>query len=132
MPYKDPEKQREYQRQWMADRRAEWFSGKSCVDCGSTEALELDHVDPTIKIDHKVWSWSLERREAELAKCEARCHEHHTAKTYNQRSDRASHGSPSMYQNHRCRCAECRKWKRESDQKYKSRRVNPTGLGAAC
>ena len=91
MPYKDPEKQREYQRQWMADRRAEWFSGKSCVDCGSTEALELDHVDPSIKIDHKVWSWSLERREAELAKCEARCH-----------------------------------------RKYKSRRVNPTGLGAAC
>src|SRR5664280_3914716 len=33
MPYKDPEKQRQYQREWKAARRVEWFKGKVCVDC---------------------------------------------------------------------------------------------------
>lgn len=81
MPYKDPEARREYARKWMAARRAEWFDGKVCVDCGTTERLELDHVDPATKIHHCVWSWAKARREAELAKCVARCHDCHLAKS---------------------------------------------------
>lgn len=92
VPYKNPERRRQYerdrrgslrqyQREWYARRRAEWFADKSCVDCGSTDRLELDHVDPTQKVSHRVWSWSAARREAELAKCVVRCSDHHKAKS---------------------------------------------------
>lgn len=81
MPYKDPARQREYMRQWTERRRAEWFAGKSCAECGSTEDLELDHVDPARKVSHRVWSWAKERREAELAKCRALCGICHAKKT---------------------------------------------------
>jgi hypothetical protein len=43
--------------------------------------LELDHVDPALKVSHRVWSWARERREAELAKCQVLCHDCHVAKT---------------------------------------------------
>lgn len=81
MPYKDPEKQREYQRLWLAQRREAFFSDKSCVDCGRKEDLEIDHVDPKLKINHRVWSWSRQRRETELAKCVVRCVGCHQQKT---------------------------------------------------
>ena len=81
MPYKDKAKQLEYQRKWMAARRAEYFDGKSCVTCGSTESLELDHIDPATKVSHRIWSWSTERREAELAKCQPLCRDCHESKS---------------------------------------------------
>jgi hypothetical protein len=81
MPYSDPAAQREYQRQWCANRRAEWMAGKSCADCGSTTDLEVDHVDPSQKVSHRVWSWSRARRDAELAKCVVRCQPCHQRKT---------------------------------------------------
>lgn len=81
MPYKDPEAQREYQRQWIAARRAKWFEGKACIDCGGTDDLELDHRDPTQKVSHRIWSWSWERIEAEAAKCDVRCHDCHERKS---------------------------------------------------
>jgi len=82
MPYKDPEAQRKYQREWMARRRKEWFEQNGpCVDCGSNENLELDHVDRRFKVSHRIWSWSAARREAELAKCVARCSPCHDGKT---------------------------------------------------
>ena len=61
---------REYKRRWAAARRAEWMAGKSCVQCGSTQSLEVDHIDPTLKVTHSVWSWSIPRRTVELAKCQ--------------------------------------------------------------
>lgn len=82
VPYADPEAQRRYQREWMARRRREWLDENGpCVDCGSWEELEVDHVDPATKTTHAVWSWSAARREAELAKCVVRCHDCHAAKT---------------------------------------------------
>lgn len=81
MPYKDPEAQREYMRQWIAARRAAWFKGKVCVDCGAVNGLKLDHADASTKVSHRIWSWSKERREAELAKCVARCGDCHERKS---------------------------------------------------
>jgi|SRR6516164_5497046 len=71
--YKDPEQRRKYAREWKAARRADWFKGKMCVNCSSAELLELDHIDPKQKVSHKIWSWSVQRREAELAKCQILC-----------------------------------------------------------
>jgi hypothetical protein len=81
MPYSDPAKQTEYQRQWMAKRRADWFEGKVCVECGAAGELDLDHKDPKKKVSHRIWSWSEERRLAELAKCRPLCIPCHEKKT---------------------------------------------------
>lgn len=93
MPYKDKAKQLEYQRKWMAARRAEYFDGKSCVTCGSTESLELDHIDPTTKVHHAIWSWRAERREAELAKCQPLCRDCHISKSRKEFSGERNRGS---------------------------------------
>lgn len=39
MPYKDPEAQKRFQREWVAKRRADFLEGKTCEQCGSTEKL---------------------------------------------------------------------------------------------
>ena len=82
MPYADPAVQREYQRKWIARQREEWFSlNGQCVDCGSSESLQIDHVDNTQKVSHRIWSWSRKRREEELAKCVPRCYPCHQKKS---------------------------------------------------
>lgn len=113
MGYKDPAEQRAYLRAWMAARRAEWFAGRVCAKCGSAERLELDHVDPAQKVNHRVWSWAKDRREAELAKCQALCFRCHSEK--NKAARRAwllaknlpTHGTLTAYRNG-CRCDSCR------------------------
>lgn len=80
VPYADPDRQREYQRIWRAHRRAEWFEGKVCVDCGGSRNLEVDHVDASRKVSHRIWSWTAKRRNAELAKCVVRCKPCHRQK----------------------------------------------------
>lgn len=85
------------------------MAGKSCVKCGSTQSLEVDHIDPALKVTHSVWSWSIPRRTVELAKCQVLCTECHKAKT---RADRPlpEHGTISRYGSiHKCRCDLCRK-----------------------
>jgi hypothetical protein len=67
------DRKREYQREWIAARRATWFSGKTCRDCGRTDGLELHHNDPDAKVSHRIWSWSWARIEAETAKCSTLC-----------------------------------------------------------
>lgn len=102
MPFKDPAARRRYNREWMARRRAEWFAGRSCVDCGATEKLEVHHRDPEQKISHRVWTWADDRREAELAKCEPLCQSCH-----HKRHERvAAHGGERRYRQG-CRCAVC-------------------------
>ena len=86
MPYKDPQQQREYQRRWMTRNRQKWLAQNGpCVDCGAWADLEVDHQDPAQKIDHRIWSWSAERREVELAKCVTRCRVCHKAKSATER-----------------------------------------------
>lgn len=94
----DPlEERRKYKREWQrtkyAERRSEWFAiNGPCVDCASWDELEVDHVDASTKVTHNVWRWSRERREAELAKCVARCFPCHRRKTIEcQESPRGSH-----------------------------------------
>lgn len=102
MPMKTKELQREYQRKWIAQRRANFFADKYCVWvlpdeslCGSQEKLELDHIDASNKINNSIWSWSEERRSKEIEKCQVLCHTHHLEKTHiNRESARGSkHGN---------------------------------------
>lgn len=79
MPYKDRDRQREFQRLWKRKRREEYFRDKRCAFCDTPENLVLHHVDPEEKDDHRIWSWSRERREREIEKCIPLCQQCHTA-----------------------------------------------------
>lgn len=120
MSYKDPVAQREYQRLWMQKRRSEFFSDKACEECGSTDRLELDHIDPKDKTTHKIWSWSAERRDAEIAKCQVLCAECHKEKTRAQRPP-ARHGY-GMYKRG-CRCELCVTRNRDQTRLYRLRKA---------
>src|ERR1700745_656671 len=89
MPFKDPKRKKEYGRQWVANRRIEFFKDKKCSVwwCGSSTKLELDHIDPTQKISHRIWSWSKVRRESELTKCQVLCDKCHNAKSKKNREN---------------------------------------------
>ena len=109
MTYATRSEQQKYQREWCAKRRVAYLADKSCVECGTRQSLEVDHIDPGQKVTHRIWSWSDERRAAELAKCQILCTTHHKAKT---RADRPvpPHGTISRYGGiHKCRCDLCRR-----------------------
>ncbi len=82
MPYKDKDRQREYQREWKDARRKKWFKENGpCLKCGSWDSLQIDHRDPSQKVSNSIWSWSKERRDMELDKCDILCSECHRKKT---------------------------------------------------
>lgn len=88
-------------------RKNEWFKNNGpCKRCGSWEKLELDHIDRNTKQHHAIWSWSQQRREVELAKCQVLCNSCHKIKTA---SENMRHGI-SRY-DYGCRCDICRKAK---------------------
>lgn len=118
MPYKDPSKKREYQRRWMAQQRASYIEGKSCVDCGSTDNLEIDHLDKSRKVSHRIWSWTKAKRDAELAKCVTRCRACHIERHASER--RQDHGQGAYKRG--CRCEVCRAANADKARRYLERR----------
>lgn len=106
MGYKNIDKRGEYAREWVAKRRAEFFNSKRCEKCGSCNSLELDHVDRTSKVSHRIWSWSSIRREAEISKCQILCAACHKEKTVSEISRPITHGNSGY--DRACRCAVCR------------------------
>lgn len=112
--------QREYQRQWIAARRAAWLAGKSCATCGATDNLEVDHIDPLKKVTHRVWSWSEKRRQAELAKCQVLCTSCHLDKTLTDRP-KAECGTASKYRAG-CRCDDCKAAQAQKMRDYRAAR----------
>ncbi|AVI04753.1 HNH endonuclease [Mycobacterium phage LifeSavor] len=117
MPMATKEARREYQRQWIAKRRADFFADKRCVKCGSTEELNLDHIDPTKKVSHNIWSWSQVRRDAEIAKCQVLCLPCHKDKTAADRKYKRLHGHVGTYDRWGCRCGLCKAAKRVKNAK---------------
>lgn len=66
----------------MKDRREDWLAANGpCKRCGSSHNLEVDHVDPSTKVNHTVWSWRQSRMLRELQKCQVLCEECHKRKT---------------------------------------------------
>lgn len=121
MPFKDVVAKKEYQRQWYANRRAGFFEGKACVECGDMDNLELDHIDPSQKVSHRIWSWSADRRAEEIAKCQVLCSECHLAKT---RSERPKPRCGTEWMYHKgCRCEDCRHAHRLARRAYVARRA---------
>jgi len=111
MPFSSVEQKREYQRNWCQKQRLEFFTDKSCVMCGSSDNLELDHIDPDEKVSHRIWSFSLKRRDEELTKCQVLCNTCHKTKTKKFLSELftkpVQHGSRYAYKHHGCRCELC-------------------------
>lgn len=89
MPQKDREAYNAYQAKYQLKRyhdrmiEARTILGGICIDCGSSQNLEIDHVDwrtKTIKLN-KLWSISKIRFYGELEKCTLRCKPCHTEKS---------------------------------------------------
>ena len=122
MPLRTKELQWKYQREWKAARRAAWLKEHGpCKECGSWDQLQVDHVDSSKKVDHKVWSWSTKRREAELSKCQVLCRDCHKKKTALFDRKQTMHGKLQMYDKYKCRCPECTDAKRRHNAKRYAR-----------
>jgi len=89
LPCIDPDKRKAYAREWHknvggAARRSAWIEENGpCIKCGSSDKLEVDHIDPNEKVFNPTYVWRLckEAREVELAKCQVLCHSCHVEKT---------------------------------------------------
>jgi len=122
MPYKDKNKQLEYNRMWIANRRKKWINENGpCSECGSRDRLEIHHIDPSTKVTHVVWSWAESRRVTELSKCTVLCHSCHLEKTSIQRSAELKHGTYSMWKIKHCRCESCVLAQRAYKKDYRKR-----------
>ena len=95
--------------------------GGSCVRCGSTDRLEIDHTDRSTKeLDlGGLWSVAAERYQAELTKCQLLCHDCHKAKSSAERS--VEHGG-GVSGKRNCPCDPCRARKSEYNRRYTAAR----------
>jgi 5-methylcytosine-specific restriction endonuclease McrA len=94
-------------------RRLAWIAeqGGVCVKCGSTDRLEIDHIDRSTKTlnPYNIWHRRQEVRDEELAKCQVLCYECHKAKTRietHQWLGTTDHGRTWSYTKG-CRCSLC-------------------------
>lgn len=121
MPIKDQAARREYHRRWAAARRAEFFTGKTCK-CGSTKKLTLTRKDTRVKADHKVWSWSKDRREEALRKFTVLCVDCHARWWRKSFYRPRQHGTAAMHRYGGCRCDKCSLWRSGYMKEYRRRR----------
>jgi len=95
------------------------YLGGKCVECGVTEGLQVDHINPQLKRFHIANNWGISwsRLVVELDKCQLLCAPHHHDKTLAELKIKYRHGTPSMYNKHGCRCGLCRLWKKNKNAK---------------
>lgn len=131
MPFLDKELRLEYQRNWIRKRRNEYFQGKVCIRCGSLDDLQLDHINPALKISHRIWSWSRDRQKLELDKCQVLCRKCHDNKTWKE-DYFPDHGTTARYETHKCKCVVCKKWKSDKNRRYRESLIaNVAQVGSA-
>ena len=115
-------KQREERRLW-----AKVLLGGRCIECGSFDNLEFDHIEPKTKKFSigKMWSTKLEVLQEELKKCRLVCKTCHLVKSSKESRRRmlgtAKHGSMQRYYKWKCRCELCRTYKHSEYLKQKER-----------
>lgn len=108
----------EYMRDYMSrryhERRKQAIQalGGKCIDCGTTENLELDHIERSTKlINVSSFTWSDKVYWAEvLDKCTLRCQSCHRKKSAWERS--VVHGG-GLSGKRNCPCEPCRRRKAE-------------------
>lgn len=117
------------------ERRAKMVKmlGSVCTRCGTSENLEFNHIDPTLKEFNilNIWDGPWSKILEELEKCELLCHIHHLEATQEQwksgqlvpqvPATAFTHGTARMYSESKCRCADCREAKklyREGKTRY--------------
>lgn len=124
---KNKEEYNEYMRDYMKRRyykiRAEAYNllGGKCVECGTSENLEIDHIDRTTKtVDiSKFCSMSRVRFLEELKLCQLLCHEHHKQKSAAEQS--VPHGG-GLTGKRNCRCELCAPLKNAYSRELKRRK----------
>lgn len=87
MPY-TKEQRRVYQAQYRQKRRdtAIKLLGGACVVCGTTENLEINHIDPTTKsFTLSRWDGKASDYWEEVKKCNLLCKAHHDEETARQK-----------------------------------------------
>lgn len=92
--------------------------GGKCVNCGSKDNLEFDHLDPDekeFKIS-KILDWNEANVEKEVKKCQLLCKPCHHIKTKENKEygAEAEHGTLWRYRKYSCRCKKCIK----ANEKY--------------
>lgn len=70
MGYSDPQRQRDYLRQWAARRRASWMAGRVCAVCGGERNLSAHHATVSTK---SIWTRRAEYRAPILAEAVVLC-----------------------------------------------------------
>jgi len=121
MARKDKTAYNAYMKEYMNrryQRRREYalnLLGNKCYNCGSTEDLEIDHIQPELKSFSisKFWSIKEDLFLKELEKCQLLCKSCHINKTNNDRgcNTRDQHGTVVCYDRGKCRCPLCKKAK---------------------
>jgi len=116
--FKDPEKQKEYNRKHSLlryyRRREEAFCklGGVCAECGSSHDLQIDHVDKSKKTLDVGSMWGVNATDfwKGILKCQLLCRGCHGDKTIRERGfkkAKGNHGTESTYRY--CHCDVCRR-----------------------
>lgn len=93
------EAKRAYQREWLRRRREEWIAQNGpCARCGSTEQLDVDHIDAKTKVikPSSIWGLSAPKRLAELSKCQVLCRACHIEKSKSEHAIGEANGSAKL------------------------------------
>ncbi len=57
MPYKNKDLQKQFQREWVAKKKAKFFASLSCEKCGNSNELNLSSNVPGVRI-HTMSPWN--------------------------------------------------------------------------
>jgi hypothetical protein len=113
------EYQREYQLTRYHQRKKAAIAqlGGKCALCEVAEDLEIDHIDPALKMlaISRLWSVSEAKFLAELEKCQLLCKPHHAEKTRREQS--VDHGGGASGKRN-CPCKPCKRRKAEYMSAY--------------
>ena len=84
--------------------------GGKCVQCGATDNLQFDHIDPSTKKFKITLMLSHSKKEVkeELKKCQLLCRECHDIKSIKESGKKVAKGTHGTLSSYRyCKCEEC-------------------------